>query len=152
MITISAPVSKVRLLSGGAVAVISFWDESSRVSKTTDFTKPETGAPGLGETHADQLIVRSQSVVARVIAGETLIVPIRGNVGDLASIYSFNGTGTLIWKLLESPKSVVQLAASVAQEYEVEPAQAEHDVATFVSEMKAVGLVDVVVAVAIAGD
>jgi hypothetical protein len=108
----------------------------------------ETGT----ETLRGQKLVRSQSVVARVVAGETLIVPIRGNVGDLASIYSFNGTGTLIWKLLESPRTVVQLAAAVAQEYEVETAQAERDVANFVSEMKSVGLVEVPASVAMAGD
>ena len=34
--------------------------------------------------------VRASSVVSRVIAGETLIVPVRGGVGDLASIYSLN--------------------------------------------------------------
>jgi hypothetical protein len=95
---------------------------------------------------------RSQSVVARVVAGETLIVPIRGKVGDLASIYSFNGTGTLIWKLLESPKTVGQLASCVAEEYAVDCAQAESDVANFVSEMKAVGLVEVAASVAVAGD
>lgn len=106
----------------------------------------------MGETFAEERIVRSQSVVARVIAGETLIVPIRGKVGDLASIYSFNGTGTLIWKLLESPKSLAQLAASVVEEYEVDPAQAERDVAAFVGEMKAVGLIDVVAAMAMASD
>ena len=100
----------------------------------------------------DEILVRSQSVVARVVAGETLIVPVRAKVGDLASIYSFNGTGTLIWKLLESPRTVSDLAASVAQEYEVDPAQAEQDVTNFVSEMKSVGLVEVPVAVAMAGD
>ena len=101
---------------------------------------------------AEQTFVRSQSVVARVVAGETLIVPVRAKVGDLASIYSFNGTGSLIWKLLESPRSVAQLAAAVAQEYEVDPAQAEQDVTSFVSEMKAVGLVEVPASLAMAGD
>ena len=96
--------------------------------------------------------IRSRSVVARVIAGETLIVPIRGKVGDLASIYSFNGTGTLIWKLLESPQTVGQLAASIAQEYDVDPAQAERDMEGFVGEMKAVGLVEVAASVAMPGD
>jgi len=57
----------------------------------------------------EQVLVRSKAVVARVVAGETLIVPIRAKVGDLASIYSFNGTGSLIWKLLESAKTVEQL-------------------------------------------
>ena len=68
----------------------------------------------------DEIFVRSESVVARVVAGETLIVPVRAKVGDLASIYSFNGTGTLIWKLLESPRTVAEMAAAVAQEYDVE--------------------------------
>lgn len=102
----------------------------------------------------EDFLVRSESVVARVVAGETLIVPIRAKVGDLASIYSFNGTGTLIWKLLESPKTVAQLAAAVADAYDVESAQAELDVTNFVSEMKSVGLVQVPAAafVAMAGD
>ena len=100
----------------------------------------------------DELLVRSDSVVARVVSGETLIVPIRGSVGDLASIYSFNGTGTLIWKLLESPKSIADLAATVAREYEIEGERAECDVMAFVAEMKAVGLVEVPASVAMAGD
>ena len=100
----------------------------------------------------DEILIRSESVVARVVAGETLIVPVRAKVGDLASIYSFNGTGTLIWKLLDSPRTVADLATAVAQEYEVDAAQAEQDVTSFVSEMKAVGLVEVPAPVAMAGD
>ena len=106
----------------------------------------------MSDTFGNEKLIRSQSVVARVVAGETLIVPIRGKVGDLASIYSFNGTGTLIWKLLESPTTVSQLAVAVAHEYDVDPAQAERDVASFVGEMKAVGLVEVPASVAMAGD
>ncbi len=63
----------------------------------------------------EEIFIRSQSVVARVVGGETLIVPVRAKVGDLASIYSFNGTGSLVWKLLESPRTVAQLAAAVAR-------------------------------------
>ena len=100
----------------------------------------------------EQVLVRSKAVVARVVAGETLIVPIRAKVGDLASIYSFNGTGSLIWKLLESAKTVEQLATAVAQAYEVEPEQAERDVTNFVSEMRSVGLVEIPASVAMAGD
>jgi hypothetical protein len=104
------------------------------------------------DVHAKEKLIRSKSVVARVVAGETLIVPIRGKVGDLGSIYSFNGTGTLIWKLLESPKTVAELAVGVVREYQVDPAQAEHDVTDFVKEMKALGLVESPASMAIAGD
>ncbi len=87
-----------------------------------------------------------------MVGGETLIVPIRGKVGDLASIYSFNGTGSLIWKLLESSKTLTELASAVSREYEVEPARAERDVMNFVEELKAVGLVEVPASLAMAGD
>ncbi len=99
-----------------------------------------------------QSLVRSQSMVARVVAGETLIVPVRARVGDLASIYSLNGTASLIWKLLESPKTVAELADAVAREYDVELEQAERDVKEFVAAMKAVGLVEAPAFVAMAGD
>ena len=96
--------------------------------------------------------VRSQSVVARVISGETLIVPVRAKVGDLASIYTFNATGSLIWKLLETPKTLAALASAVALQYEVDLAQARSDVEKFVEEMKAAGLVEIPARAAMAGD
>ena len=106
----------------------------------------------MATVNRDDVFVRSQSVVARVVAGETLIVPVRAKVGDLASIYSFNGTGTLIWKLLESPRTVAELATAITQEYEVAAEKAELDVTQFVVEMKAVGLVEVPVPAAMAAD
>jgi hypothetical protein len=105
-------------------------------------------APNLHE----EAFVRSDSVVARVVAGETLIVPVRAKVGDLASIYSFNATGTLVWKLLESPRTISELAGAVVQAYQVEPERARLDVTHFVGEMKAVGLVEAPPSAALAGD
>lgn len=96
--------------------------------------------------------VQSQAVVARVVAGETLIVPVRAKVGDLSSIYKFNGTGTLIWKLLEKPRTASEIAVVVAEQYEVDLSQAEVDVMSFVSEMQSVGLVEAPVALPMAGD
>jgi hypothetical protein len=90
----------------------------------------------------EQILIRSKAVVSRVVAGETLIVPVRGKVGDLASIYSFNTTGSLIWKLLETPKALAELVEAVAQEYNVERERAEQDTKRFVEEMLSVGLVE----------
>jgi Coenzyme PQQ synthesis protein D (PqqD) len=68
---------------------------------------------------------------------------VRGKVGDLASIYSFNGTGSLIWKLLDAPQSLADLIDAVGREYEVEQEQAQKDVTRFLNDMLSVGLVDV---------
>jgi Coenzyme PQQ synthesis protein D (PqqD) len=99
-----------------------------------------------------QSFIRSRAVASRVVAGETLPVPIRARVGDLASIYSFNGTGTSIWKLLETPKTMAELVAAVALEYDAEQEQIEKDVREFLGEMLSVGLAEVPTSAAMAAD
>lgn len=84
---------------------------------------------------------RSTAVVARTIAGETLLIPVRGAVGDLASIYSFNATGTTIWESLAEPKVFGEIVEAVAREYNVTEVQATSDVQQFLDEMRAAGLV-----------
>jgi hypothetical protein len=94
----------------------------------------------LNEEHS---LIRSRDVVSRCVGGETLIVPVRGKVGDLASIYSFNGTGSVIWKCLEKPVTVNEIAAELQREFSVTQEQALRDVARFIGEMFSVGLVEV---------
>lgn len=87
---------------------------------------------------------RSNTVVSRQISGETLVVPIRGKVGDLASIYSFNESGSVLWAALEQPRSLESLVDALCQSFEVERDDARRDANTFVSEMKAAGLLSAV--------
>jgi hypothetical protein len=50
--------------------------------------------------------IKETDFVTREVAGETIIVPIRGNVGDLNSIYTLNEVGTKIWELIDGKNSV----------------------------------------------
>jgi hypothetical protein len=88
-----------------------------------------------------QLYVRSDSVVSRVIAGETLIVPVRKGLGDLASIYSLNEVGSMIWEALQQRRNHGEIVELVKQEFEDEGGQIQHDVETFLAEMQSAGLV-----------
>ena len=85
--------------------------------------------------------VRSDSVVSRVIAGETLIVPVRRGTADLASLYSFNPAGNAIWQALEKPQTVDELADLLAETFEVSSDKARQDVDSFLGEAQAMGLV-----------
>jgi hypothetical protein len=89
-----------------------------------------------------QVFVRSRAVVSRVVAGETLIVPVRGKVGDLASIYSFNETGSLIWKLLDTPRTVGEVVGAVAGAYELDTEQVRQDVMRFLGDALGAGLIE----------
>jgi Coenzyme PQQ synthesis protein D (PqqD) len=94
-----------------------------------------------------QVFVRSRCMVSRRVAGETLIVPVRGKVGDLASIFSFNGTGSLIWDLLQAPATLTELVSAVKREYKVDQDDAQKDVTRFLNDMLSVGLLEICPAV-----
>lgn len=85
------------------------------------------------------------AVVARYVAGETLVLPVRGDIGDLACFYSFNGTGTTIWEALEKPKNFRDLCDVIDRKYDVGRKKTEEDVALFVREICSLGLAKVVV-------
>src|ERR1700686_4629705 len=104
---------------------------------------PNSNLESRSETEDARIFVRSKSVVSRRVSGETLIVPVRGKVGDLASIYSFNEAGSLIWQLLEIPRDVCELVAAVEREYDVDPQQAQQDVSKFLNDVLSVGLIEV---------
>ena len=86
--------------------------------------------------------VRSESVVSRVIAGETLIIPVRKGVGDLASIYSLNAVASVIWQTVTGPCSTEEIVLALHQEFAGDPEQIERDVRTFLDEMSSVGLIN----------
>jgi hypothetical protein len=88
-----------------------------------------------------ELYVRSDTVVSRVIAGETLIVPISKGVGDLASIYTLNPVASTIWDAVSRPRSKDEIVQLIAQEFEAERQQIECDLDAFLVEMELVGLV-----------
>jgi len=86
--------------------------------------------------------VRSNSVVSRVIAGETLIVPVRGGVGDLASIYSLNDVASSIWNAISQPCSKDRIVECIEGEFVGERREVERDVESFLAEMLSAGLVE----------
>lgn len=91
-----------------------------------------------------QCYVRSGSVVSRVIAGETLIIPVRKGVGDLASIYSLNEVASSIWQAIACPRSKQEIVQVVEREFSGDLQRVERDVETFLGEMHSAGLVNTV--------
>ena len=93
-----------------------------------------------------ELYIRSKAVVSRLVAGETLVLPVRGDIGDLASIYSLNETATTIWEALEKPRSIREICDLLERNYEISMEKPEEeDITLFVREMCSLGLVSVAV-------
>lgn len=91
--------------------------------------------------HHNRRYEKSPSIVARQIAGELLLVPIRKTVGDIDSIYALNEVARRIWELLDGKRSVGQIRDIIVDEFETSPEEAEADVLEFLHELEQVGAV-----------
>src|ERR1700674_4360942 len=87
--------------------------------------------------------IRSDAVVARMIGGETLAIPVRGGIGDLASIYRFNEVGTQIWEALAKPMTFEELISLIERDYEANRKTLSDDMALFLTEMRSASLVTI---------
>jgi hypothetical protein len=92
-------------------------------------------------TTATPTFTRREDVILRQVAGEKLLVPIRGNLADMNAIYALVGTGLHVWEELTEPRTLCDLAASVAERYDVTEAAAQVDLAVFLDELVSRGLI-----------
>ena len=89
----------------------------------------------------ERVFRRNDSVVARDLAGEKVIIPVRGKVGDLGSIYTLNAVGGDVWNLLDGRRNVKALVEALGEEYEVEFETLSADVQLLLADMLQEGLV-----------
>jgi hypothetical protein len=103
-------------------------------------SNPIASANFLQLESSTELYVRASAVVSRLVAGETLVLPVKQNVGDLTSLFSFNGTGAAIWDALETPKSLQDLCEVIHGKYDISHENAEEDIKVFLREICSLGL------------
>lgn len=87
----------------------------------TDWSKPLARHPGVIEE-----VVEDEVVLLMPHAGAVLVL---------------NDVGRAIWGLIDGRRTIDALAEQICAEYEVEPAQARADIAAFVEQLAAKGLV-----------
>ncbi len=85
--------------------------------------------------------VKESDLVTRLIAGETIVVPIRDGVGDLNAIYTLNEVGTRIWQLIDGQTRVEQMVETITGEFEVPEDEAEKDIVDYLDSLEAAGLI-----------
>jgi hypothetical protein len=88
----------------------------------------------------DLVFSREDAAVTRRIAGETVIVPVRGDVVDLDALYTLNETGTFLWDLIDGQRTVGQLAEALIAAFDVTPEVATADVARLIANLRDEGL------------
>ena len=84
----------------------------------------------------DKICTPSEDLVARVVEGELIIVPLAAGIGDMEDeLYTLNETGKAIWDRLDGTRSLRQIASELAAEYSAPAAVIERDVTGLVTEL-----------------
>ena len=87
----------------------------------------------------DQCYRKDNSVVSRKIADEVILVPIRKNVGDLESIYTFDEVGARIWELIDGKRRLEEIKDILLSEFDVAEVTLVTDMKNFISQVESIG-------------
>jgi hypothetical protein len=80
----------------------------------------------------DSAITRTPGVLEAEVDGERVLM----HPSDFA-YFGLSESGSAVWELIDGARSVVDIAAVLAQEYDADPETITHDVAEFVAALEA---------------
>ena len=86
--------------------------------------------------------VRSNSIVERAIAGEHLLVPIRGEVADLRNLFALNASAKILWDALAEPADEDRLVGLLLKKFRADEPTVRNDVRELLGQMVARKLVE----------
>jgi len=88
------------------------------------------------ELGLDAICTASEDVVAREIEGELIIVPLAAGIGDAEDdLYTMNETGKAIWGRLDGKRTLRDVSAELAAEFNAPPGEIEKDVLGLAAEL-----------------
>ena len=83
----------------------------------------------------------SADIVCRRVGDESVLVPVRNNVGNLDSVYTLSAVAARIWELLDGARDTQAVADALCEEYDIDVATAMHDVEELLTALEGAGLV-----------
>ena len=83
----------------------------------------------------DAKITIPPQVMSRLVGEETVLLDLESGI-----YFGLDGVGKRIWESLSDGKTLVETAAIIASEYDVDEARAETDLITFATELLERGL------------
>jgi hypothetical protein len=84
----------------------------------------------------DAIYAHSEDIVARVIEGEIIIVPLISGIGDTDDeLYTLNDSAREIWDLLDGQRDIVAIAAELSGVYDAPLDEIKEDISGLVKEL-----------------
>jgi hypothetical protein len=90
--------------------------------------------------HAASIVAPAEDVVARDIAGQHLIVPIRSGIAGIDCLFTADEVGSFLYARLDGRRDATALARLVCDAFEVDVERALPDVLQFLDALCESGL------------
>jgi len=88
------------------------------------------------ENELNKIYGPSQDVVARLIEGELIIVPLTAGIGNMENdFFALDETGKAIWTLLDGKRTVAEVATELKRSYRTPLDRIRRDVMGFIAEL-----------------
>jgi hypothetical protein len=84
---------------------------------------------------------KKDGIVTRTIAGETILVPVYGDIANMQKIFSVDPVAAFIWENIDGQKSNTDILNLIISEYDVENDIAKKDLIEFIDSLSTAGLI-----------
>ncbi|MGO9121114.1 MAG: PqqD family protein [Desulfomonilaceae bacterium] len=85
---------------------------------------------------------RKNDFLLKNVAGQDFLVPLGAKVMEMNCLIALNPTGRRVWELLAEDRSLEDLAAEIAERFEVDHENALADVRAFLDDIRRLGLLE----------
>jgi hypothetical protein len=82
-----------------------------------------------------KVFVKNEEVVSRKIAGEIILVPVRGKLADMRRIFTLNPVADHIWNRIDGKSSIQTIGNSIVSAFDITHELAERDLEEFVAAL-----------------
>jgi methyltransferase-like protein len=82
-----------------------------------------------------EIFKKREEIVTREIAGETILVPIRGRLADMQNIFSLNPVAYYIWRQMNGEKSVDEIGREILENYDMGKEEVDKDLQEFIKDL-----------------
>ena len=82
-----------------------------------------------------EVFKKREEIVSRLIAGETILVPIRGRLADMQNIFSLNPVAEFIWRQLNGVKSIEEIGREILENYDMGKEEVDRDLQEFINDL-----------------
>jgi hypothetical protein len=109
--------------------------ESQKRKSTLTAARRKTNRQPL-ENELNKIYGPSQNVVARLIEGELIIVPLTAGIGNMENdFFALDETGKAIWTLLDGKRTVAEVVTELKRSYRTPLDRIRRDVLGFIAEL-----------------